>query len=175
MGNILVPRSADRQPAKQLGENIYLPFKRRLLTGIQFQLLAKPALERLATRLDETICLAVPSGKQMLIVDTVPSSRRNDLPTLIGLRYPLAPRLQNKRCVEVTDCKFPRRDTPLADFNSSDVSLVKTTLWNGQQIACGWICLIGKTARLPPKRIREILPILREEGVALSVLLKKLI
>lgn len=148
--------------------------KEKLLIGIQLQFSAKPILVRLAEMLDEAICLAVPSGEQLLVVDMVLSSLPHEIASLVGRRYPRSFAPEESGFAEVVTTDFlPAGGSAAGEQRSNRCRMIKVPLWNGQQRVCGWLCLLGSAERLPPKRLRDLLPVLRAEGESLSISLRK--
>lgn len=153
-------------------DDTLLAIKDKLLTGIKLQFATKPVLVKLAAMLDEALCLAIPSGEQMLVVYMVPSSRPNELSSMVGRRYSLSLSITDEGCTEDSETEFCMA-FPAVGNHCIASRMIKVPLWNGQQKVCGWLCLIGLAERLTAKRLRELLPVLSEEGEALSFTLSK--
>ncbi len=164
--------AASYASVNKLTDKVVQTMKEKLISGIQLQFSARPVMVKLAEKLDEAICLAVPSGEQMLVVDMVSSSRPCEFSSFVGRRYPWALSSEEADFFEGGSAALCQ---PCATgmSQSTNLRIVRIPLWNGQQKVCGWLCLLGLMERLTSKRLRESFQVLREEGESLSVSLSK--
>lgn len=149
---------------------------------------AKPVMESLARKCDETIYLALTAGREILLIDKVDTTNPVNIVSLVGRRYPLMQSAAGKvvqaygsesiqddlaedAALLPDELESIRRMGACEDVGGlgDGIASVAVPLLNGQKKVLACLCFVGPQYRFTREKIhKELLPCLKAAGRTVS-------
>lgn len=160
----------------------------KLLSRMGLLRKAKPVMEKLVRECNEAIYLAVPSGKEILLLDMVDTTQQVKIIPLLGNRYPItgptAGRVvlahSNTHHAKLSLDEQAGLNEELARIHDQGscydqgsfgegIASLAVPIIDAHGNAPGGLCMVGPDFRLPPEKIEnELVPRLVEAGIVIS-------
>lgn len=160
----------------------------KFLSRMELLRTAKPVMEGLARECDEAVYLAVPAGREILLLDKVDTSNPVSIMSLVGKRYPLSRCAAGKIILAFnteTDASHSGKESDRTKDNlttirqlgfgvdagsiGDGVACLAVPVLNAQKRALGCLCFVGPQYRFTDEKIQGyLLPRLKAAGQVVS-------